>query len=356
MVQVYLESANTAFEGAMGAGQEPAVAMDAALDAVGAQMATDGFNPNVIETMSNGAVETFNQVMEGGGEPNEAFSSASEAGIVAGQQQFNDDMPDLDQIGSEAFAAAIEGGSSPADAAAIAGGAVAQAAGEAGIPPEVLEAGMAAATNAFETAIAAGEDPQAAFDGAMEAGGNAAEGVLNEAGITFDDGADGESIANVPAPGMDAGGPGMEAGGPGMEAGGPGMEAGGPGMEAGGVEAAQAAGANAGDALAHAGTASPSYPVFGSEEALEGGGAEAAGAAAGAAAQAAAVAHGESPEAADNFAEAVPAGPNFDAINAEVQSVEPVVDNGPAPLDNDPTEAEVVPEAVEVVDEVDPLT
>ena len=307
-MQNYQEIGETAFQNEMSNGSEPAVAMDTACEAVGGQMAEDGFPANIIEAATNGAAEEFNQVMDQGGEPGDAYSAAFEAGAAGGQEAIGDDMPDLDTIGIEAFSAALEGGASPAEAAEAAGGAVAQAAGEAGFPAEVIEAAMEAGAASFSAAMEAGGDPQEAFANALEEAGDTAETILNDAGVG-PNGPDGpQDVADTAPPGDDAPTP--------------------PGDDA---------------------------PTFGSEAAVAVGGAAAAAAA------------NEAIEVADLGApqgDAAPIpgdpapqgddGPNFDAINAEVQSAAPAVDNGPAPLDDDQAEVEVVADT-EVADEVDPI-
>ena len=312
-MQNYQEIGETAFQNEMSNGSEPAVAMDTACEAVGGQMAEDGFPANIIEAATNGAAEEFNQVMDQGGEPGDAYSSAYDAGLAGGQEQFDDDMPDLDTIGIEAFSAALEGGATPAEAAEAAGGAVAQAAGEAGFPAEVIEAAMEAGAASFSAAMEAGGDPQEAFANALEEAGDTAETILNDAGVG-PNGPDGpQDDADTAPQGDDAPIPGDTA--------------------------------PQGDAA----------PAFGSEAAVAVGGA----AAAAAANEAIEVADLGAPQgdAAPIPGDAAPQGddgPNFDAINAEVQSAAPAVDNGPAPLDDDQAEVEVVADT-EVADEVDPI-
>ena len=325
-MQNYQEIGETAFQNEMSNGSEPAVAMDTACEAVGGQMAEDGFPANIIEAATNGAAEEFNQVMDQGGEPGDAYSAAFEAGAAGGQEAIGDDMPDLDTIGIEAFSAALEGGASPAEAAEAAGGAVAQAAGEAGFPAEVIEAAMEAGAASFSAAMEAGGDPQEAFANALEEAGDTAETILNDAGVG-PNGPDGPQDDADPAPQGDA-------------------------APIPGDPAPQ------GDAAPIPGDPAPQgdpAPAFGSEAAVAVGGA----AAAAAANEAIEVADLGAPQgdAAPIPGDAAPQGddgPNFDAINAEVQSAAPAVDNGPAPLDDDQAEVEVVADT-EVADEVDPI-
>jgi hypothetical protein len=323
-MQNYQQIGDAAFQGEMNNGSEPAVAMDTAVEAVGGQMAEDGFPANIIEAATNGAVEEFNQVMDQGGEPNDAYSSAYDAGVAGGQEQFGDDMPDLDSIGIEAFSAALEGGASPAEAAEAAGGAVAQAAGEAGFPAEVIEAAMEAGQASFTAALEEGGDPQEAFTTALEVAGNTAETILNDAGVG-PNGPDGpEGDVDTAPQGDDAPIPGDTA--------------------------------PQGDAAPIPGDTAPqgdAAPTFGSEAAVAVGGA-AATAAANEAIEVADLGAPQGDVGPDTAAPQGDVGPNFDAINAEVQSAAPAVDNGPAPLDDDQAEVEVVAET-EVVDEVDPI-
>ena len=83
-------------------------------------------------------------------------------------------------------------------------------------------------------------------------------------------------------------------------------------------------------------------PMFGSEAALEAGGAAAAAAA------------NEAIEVPDLGAPQGDEGPNFDAINAEVQSAAPAVANGPAPLIASKF-GPSSPSGAAVADEVDPI-
>jgi hypothetical protein len=354
-MQNYQQIGDAAFQGEMNNGSEPAVAMDTAVEAVGGQMAEDGFPANIIEAATNGAVEEFNQVMDQGGEPNDAYSSAYDAGVAGGQEQFGDDMPDLDSIGIEAFSAALEGGASPAEAAEAAGGAVAQAAGEAGFPAEVIEAAMEAGAASFSAAMEAGGDPQEAFANALEEAGDTAETILNDAGVgpmtdenmgTPDSSQ--EEVATADTSEIDTPAPEPDA-----EAGTPDAETGSQPGEAGEANTMKEAPPTATEEAPAPVTDGEGFvPGFGSDAALEAGGAEAAAAAN----EAIEVADLQPTEA--GFGGAAPevgdVGPNFDAINAEVQSVAPAVDDGPAPLDDDPTEVEVVTE-IEVADEVDSL-
>ena len=101
-----------------------------------------------------------------------------------GQDHFDgDDMPNLDEIGQEAFNEAMDGGADVADAGQAAADAIQEAATEAGMPPEVVEAGLQAAGDAFRGALENGSSPQEAFDAAMDAGGSAADGVMMDAGF-----------------------------------------------------------------------------------------------------------------------------------------------------------------------------
>jgi hypothetical protein len=375
-MQNYQEIGETAFQNEMSNGSEPAVAMDTACEAVGGQMAEDGFPANIIEAATNGAVEEFNQVMDQGGEPGDAYSSAYDAGLAGGQEQFDDDMPDLDTIGIEAFSAALEGGATPAEAAEAAGGAVAQAAGEAGFPAEVIEAAMEAGQASFTAALEEGGDPQEAFTTALEVAGNTAETILNDAGVgpNGPDGPEGDVDTapqgdDAPIPG-DTAPQGDDAPIPGDTA--PqgdaapipgdtapqGDAAPIPGDTAPQGDAAPIPGDTApqGDAAPIPGDTAPqgdAAPTFGSEAAVAVGGA-AATAAANEAIEVADLGAPQGDVGPDTAAPQGDVGPNFDAINAEVQSAAPAVDNGPAPLDDDQAEVEVVADT-EVADEVDPI-
>ena len=90
------------------------------------------------------------------------------------------------------------------------------------MPPEMLEAGMNAAQDTFNDALANGASPEEAFGSAMEAGGNAADGMMADAGFDMGDGGLGgpaidPATGMAPQPGdgpMDGTGPGDPTGMP----------------------------------------------------------------------------------------------------------------------------------------------
>ena len=160
------------------------------------------------------------------------MAQAMQGGMQAGQDHFDGpDMPDFDAIGQEAFNDALDGGATAADAGQAAADAIQAAGTEAGIPPEIMSAGLEAAGDAFQDALAANpDDPQGAFESAMDAGGSAADSVMMEAG--FEMGPEGEmGPPGGPPPGEPGGPPpgGPEGPGPGEPGGPPADDMAGPG-------------------------------------------------------------------------------------------------------------------------------
>ena len=151
-MQNYPEMGQVAYDQAEAGGSPPGDAMAAAADAVSTQMSEDGIPQPIIDSAVGAATEAF----EGNGGD---YASAAAAGQDAGQEQY-EGGPDINEIGEAAFSAALEGGSTPEEAAEMAVGAVMEAGAEAGIPPEIMDAGVAAATEAFEAAIEGGASPQ----------------------------------------------------------------------------------------------------------------------------------------------------------------------------------------------------
>ncbi|MDE0993241.1 MAG: hypothetical protein OSA23_08720, partial [Rhodospirillales bacterium] len=88
----YQQMGQASFEAEMGNGVEPGAAMDTACDVVGDQMAADGIPPTVVVAATTAAQEGFNEVIEQGGAPNDAFESGFEAGAAGGQEAISDDM------------------------------------------------------------------------------------------------------------------------------------------------------------------------------------------------------------------------------------------------------------------------
>ncbi len=64
--------------------------------------------------------------------------------------------------------------------------AISQAGEEFGVPPEMMEAGINAGMEAFNEALANGDTPEGAFGTALDAGGDAADAVMAQAGFDMD--------------------------------------------------------------------------------------------------------------------------------------------------------------------------
>ena len=125
-----------AFQGAMDGGSAPDVAAQTAGDIMGQGLADAGFPPDMIEAGMNAGVANYDAAIAGGMEPTEAFSQAANIGMDAGAQMFDDQMPDMDEVGMLAFQDAIASGAAPAEAAETAVNALNQAGQDFGIPPE----------------------------------------------------------------------------------------------------------------------------------------------------------------------------------------------------------------------------
>ena len=87
---------------------------------------------------------------------------------------------DVGQIGQAAFGEAHANGLEPQEAFDAAAGAIREASAEAGIPPEVVEAGISAAHEAFLQNMSEGGDPVEAFEAARQAGDEAADDGFEE--------------------------------------------------------------------------------------------------------------------------------------------------------------------------------
>jgi hypothetical protein len=200
-MQNYPEMGQVAYDQAEAGGSPPGDAMAAAADAVSTQMSEDGIPQPIIDSAVGAATEAF----EGNGGD---YAAAAAAGQDAGQEQY-EGAPDINEIGEAAFSAALEAGASPQEAAEMAVASVMMAREEAGIPLELLDVGLAAATEAFEAAIVGGASPQDALGSAMEAGVGASVDLMEAVGLG--DGPEGM-----------AGGPEGQEGGPEGMPGGPG--------------------------------------------------------------------------------------------------------------------------------------
>ena len=203
----FMELGTTTFEEGIAGGMDPGAAAQAAGQAC-MDAATDaGFPPDMCQACLDAGTQAFDDAMANGMPPEDCMAQAMQGGMQAGQDHFDGpDMPDFDAIGQEAFNEALDGGASAADAGQAAADAIQAAGTEAGIPPEIMSAGLEAAGDAFQDALAANpDDPQGAFESAMDAGGSAADSVMMEAG--FEMGPEGEM---GPPGGPPPGGPDMD--------------------------------------------------------------------------------------------------------------------------------------------------
>ena len=89
---------------------------------------------------------------------------------------------DINQVANEAFNEAQANGAEPQEAFDAAAGAIREAGAEAGVPSEVVEEGIGAASEAFQQSMNEGGDPAAAFDSAMKAGESAANDMMPSPG------------------------------------------------------------------------------------------------------------------------------------------------------------------------------
>ena len=181
----FMELGTTTFQDGIANGMDPGDAAQAAGQAC-MDAATDaGFPPDMCQACLDAGTQAFDNAMANGMPPVDCMAQAMQGGMQAGQDHFDGpDMPDFDAIGQEAFNDALDGGASAADAGQAAADAIQAAGTEAGIPPEIMSAGLEAAGDAFQDALAANpDDPQGAFESAMDAGGSAADGVMMEAGF-----------------------------------------------------------------------------------------------------------------------------------------------------------------------------
>ena len=107
-------------------------------------LADAGFPPDMIQAGMDAGIANYTDAIAGGMSPADAFSQAANIGMDAGAQIFDDQMPDMDEIGMTAFQDAISNGAPPAEAAQSAANAISQAGQDFGIPPEMIEAGLSA--------------------------------------------------------------------------------------------------------------------------------------------------------------------------------------------------------------------
>ena len=86
----------------------------------------------------------------------------------AGANMFDDQMPDMDEIGMTAFQDAMANGARPKKQLKTVVNAISQAGEEFGVPPEMMEAGINAGMEAFNEALANGDTPEG-FGTALDA-------------------------------------------------------------------------------------------------------------------------------------------------------------------------------------------
>ena len=182
----YYMMGQAAYQDAINAGSSPEDAAQTAGDMMSQGLADAGFPPDMIQAGMDAGIANYTDAIAGGMSPADAFSQAANIGMDAGAQVFDDQMPDMDEIGMTAFQDAIANGAPPAEAAQSAANAISQAGQDFGIPPEMIEAGLSAGMEAFNQAMANGDTPEGAFGTALEVGGEAADGVMEQAGFDMD--------------------------------------------------------------------------------------------------------------------------------------------------------------------------
>ena len=182
----YFAQGQEAFQNALDQGVPPGDAAQQAGDIMSQGLMDAGFPPEMIQAGMEAGMQSFQQGIDGNMPPMDAFSQAANMGMDAGSNMFDDQMPDMDEIGMTAFQDAMANGASPAEAADTAVNAITQAGEEFGIPPEMMEAGINAGMAAFNDAMANGDSPEGAFGTALDAGGDAADAFMDQSGFNMD--------------------------------------------------------------------------------------------------------------------------------------------------------------------------
>ncbi|MDC0068789.1 hypothetical protein OAL10_08355, partial [Gammaproteobacteria bacterium] len=157
-------AADAAFNEALDNGATPEEAFDAACVAAEEVAAEAGIPPEEVQTRIEAAKEAFDQGLEEGKDPDECFDQAGDAaGFNAADQ--------VEDAADAAFNEALDNGASPEEAFDAACVAAEEAAAEAGIAPEEVQARTDAAKEAFDQALEEGKDPEECFDEASDAAG-----------------------------------------------------------------------------------------------------------------------------------------------------------------------------------------
>ena len=167
----FMELGKTTFQEGIAGGMEPGVAAQAAGKACMDAAADAGFPAEMCQSCLDAGTQAFDVAMANGFPPGDCMNQAMQGGMQAGKDHFDGPgMPDLYAIGQTAFEDTLDGGASPADAGQAVADAIQEAGTQAGLPTEMMEAGLKAAGDVFQDALANGFDPQAAFETAMDAG------------------------------------------------------------------------------------------------------------------------------------------------------------------------------------------
>ena len=180
----YYMMGQAAYQDAVNSGSSPEDAAQTAGDMISQGLADAGFPPEMIQAGMDAGIANYTDAIVGGMGPAEAFGQAANIGMDAGAQIFDDQMPDMDEIGMTAFQDAIANGAPPAEAAQR-GECYKSSRPDFGIPPEMIEAGLSAGMDAFNTAMANGDSPEGAFGTALDVVA-AADGVMEQAGFDMD--------------------------------------------------------------------------------------------------------------------------------------------------------------------------
>ena len=112
----YYMMGQAAYQDATNAGSSPEDAAQTAGDMMSQGLADAGFPPEMIQAGMDAGIANYADAIADGMGPADAFSQAANIGMDAGAQVFDDQMPDMDEIGMTAFQDAIASGAPPAEA------------------------------------------------------------------------------------------------------------------------------------------------------------------------------------------------------------------------------------------------
>ncbi len=108
----YYAQGQEAFQNALNQGLPPDEAAQQAGDSMSQGLMDAGFPPEMIQAGMEAGMQSFQQGMDGNMPPMDAFSQAANIGMDAGANMFDDQMPDMDEIGMTAFQDAMANGAS----------------------------------------------------------------------------------------------------------------------------------------------------------------------------------------------------------------------------------------------------